>query len=104
MYITILYLHLVMLAKEYKKWPFSGINFSGGFSDLFLEVLTGINSFLKFFMSFLKSIKFPNKKISTCVEVIHLNVCVKCTRKPLVCLYLENQMFFFLGNLILLKA
>ena len=30
------------LAKEYKKWPFSGINFSGGFPDLFLEVLTGI--------------------------------------------------------------
>ena len=32
-----------MLAKEYKKWPFSSLNCSGGFPDLFLEVLTGIN-------------------------------------------------------------
>ena len=39
------------LAKEYKKWPFSGINFSGGFPDLFLEVLTGINLFLRFLYS-----------------------------------------------------
>ena len=31
-----------------KKWPFSGINFFGGFSDLFLEVLTGINLLLRF--------------------------------------------------------
>ena len=31
------------LLQGIKKWPFSGINFSGGFPDLFLEVLTGIN-------------------------------------------------------------
>ena len=54
-------------------------------------------------MSYLKSIKFP-KKISTCVEVILPNVCMQCTQKPLVCLYLENQKLVFLGKLILLKA
>ena len=36
---------LMTLAKEYKKWPFSGINFSGGFPDLFLEVLTVLTHF-----------------------------------------------------------
>ena len=86
------------LAKEYKKWPFSGINFSGGFPDLFLEVLTGINSFLRFLY------ENSQRKISTCVEVIHLNVCTKCTRKPLVSQYLEKQTLLFFGNLILLKA
>ena len=54
-------------------------------------------------MSYLKSMKFP-KQISTCVEVIFPDLCMKCTQKPLVCLYLENQILVFLGNLILLKA
>ena len=42
-----------------KKWPFSGINFSDGFPDLFLEVLTGINSFLKFLYEFSKKYQIP---------------------------------------------
>ena len=50
------------LAKEYKKWPFSGINFSGGFPDLFLEVLTGINSFLRFLYEFSKKYQIPKEK------------------------------------------
>ena len=70
---------LVTLAKEYKKWPFSGINVSGGFPDLFLEVLTGINSFLRFLYEFSEKYQIPKEKYSTCVEVIHLNVCTKCT-------------------------
>ena len=48
-----------MLAKEYKKWPFSGINFSGGFPDLFLEVSTGINSFLRLLNEFSKKYQIP---------------------------------------------
>ena len=60
--IIILYVHLVTLAKEYKKWPFSGINFSGGFPDLFLEVLTGINSFLRFLYEFSKKYQIPKEK------------------------------------------
>ena len=50
------------LAKEYKKWPFSGINFSGGFPDLFLEVLTGINLFLRFLYEFSKKYQIPKEK------------------------------------------
>ena len=50
------------LAKEYKKWPLSGINFSGGFPDLFLEVLTGINSFLRFLYEFSKKYQIPKEK------------------------------------------
>ena len=52
-------LRLVTLAKEYKKWPFPGINFSDGFPDLFLEVLTGINSFLRFLYEFSKKYQIP---------------------------------------------
>ena len=58
-YIIILWLHLVTLAKEYKKWPFSGINFSDRFPDLFLEVLTGINSILRFLYEFSKKCQIP---------------------------------------------
>ena len=61
-YIIILYLRLVTLVKEYKKWLFSGINFSGGFPDLFLEVLTGINSFLRFSYEFSKKYQIPKEK------------------------------------------
>ena len=50
------------LAKDYKKWPFSGINFSGGFPDLFLEVLTVINSFLRFLYEFSKKYQIPKEK------------------------------------------
>ena len=50
------------LAKENKKWPFSGINFSGGFPDLFLEVLTGINSLLRFLYEFSKKYQIPKEK------------------------------------------
>ena len=61
-YIIILKLRLVTLAKEYKKWLFSGIKFSGGFPDLFLEVLTGINSFLRFLYEFSKKYQIPKDK------------------------------------------
>ena len=61
-YIIILKLLLVTLAKEYKKWLFSGINFSDGFPDLFLEVLTGINSFLRFLYEFSKKYQIPKEK------------------------------------------
>ena len=44
------------------------------------------------------------RKISTCVDITLPNVCVKCTRKPLVCLYLKNQTLVFLVNLILVKG
>ena len=37
----------------------SGINFSSGFPDLFLEVLTGINSFLRFLYEFFKKYQIP---------------------------------------------
>ena len=37
----------------------SGINFSDGFPDLFLEVLTGINSFLRFLYEFSKKYQIP---------------------------------------------
>ena len=42
-----------------KKWPFSGINFSGGFLDLFLEALTGINSILRFLYKLSKKYQVP---------------------------------------------
>ena len=45
------------------------------------------------------------RKTSTCVEVILLNVWVKCTQTPLVCLYLKNKMFdFFLIKLDTFKS
>ena len=46
-------------APRNKKWPFSGINFSGGFPDLFLEVLTGINSLLRFLYKLTKKYQVP---------------------------------------------
>ena len=91
------------LLQGIKKWPFSCLNFTGRFPDFFLAVLTDINLFLWFLYELSKSINFPKKK-STCVEVVLLNVCLKCTQKPLVCLYLESWTLIFLGNLILLKA
>ena len=39
---------IIVMFQGIKIWPFSGINFSGGFPDLFLEVLTGINLLLRF--------------------------------------------------------
>ena len=42
-----------------KKWPFSGINFFDGFPDLFLEVLTGINSLLRFLYKLSKKYQVP---------------------------------------------
>ena len=42
-----------------KKWPFSGINFAGGIPDLFPEVLTGINSLLRFLYKLSKKYKIP---------------------------------------------
>ena len=47
------------LLQEIKKWPFSGINVSGGFPDLFLEVLTGINSLLRFLNKLSKKYQIP---------------------------------------------
>ena len=41
-----------------KKWQFSGLNFSGGFLD-FLEVLTGINSYLRFLYELAKKYQVP---------------------------------------------
>ena len=69
------------LLQGIKKWPFSGINFSGGFLDLFLEVLTGINLLLRFLYKLSKKYQLSSslRKISTCVKVILPNVCVKCT-------------------------
>ena len=93
-----------MFLQGIKKWPFSCLNFTGRFLDFFLAVLTDINLFLRFLYELSKSINFPKKKKSTCVEVVLPNVCAKCTQKPLVCLYLESWTLIFLGNLILLKA
>ena len=39
-----------------------GIKFLGGFPDLFLEVLTGINSFLRFLYEFSKKYQIPKEK------------------------------------------
>ena len=47
-----------------KKWPFSDINFFGGFPDLFLEVLTGINSLLRFLH------KLSKKSLKVLIQVI----------------------------------
>ena len=60
---------------------FTGLNCCCGFPDLLLAVLTGITPFLKFLCTckLSKNVKFPFKKMSTCVEVIPSNVCVKCT-------------------------
>ena len=49
-----------------KNWLFSSLNCSGGFPDLFLEVLTGINPFLRLLYELSKSIKFPKKKVNLC--------------------------------------
>ena len=54
-----------MLLQGIKKWTFSGINFPGGFPDLFLEVLTGINSLLRFSYKLSKKHQVP-KNINLC--------------------------------------
>ena len=53
----------------FKNWPFSGINFSSGFPDLFMEVLTGINSFLKFLYEFSKKYQIPKEKYQLVLEL-----------------------------------
>ena len=51
------------------KWPFSSLNCSGGFPDLFLTVLTGINSFLRLIYVFSKKYQIPKEK---CQPVLKL--------------------------------
>ena len=65
--------------KNEKMAVFTCLNCSGGFPDLFLRVLTGITPLLKFLCELSKKYQIPFKKMSTCVEVIPSNVCVKCT-------------------------
>ena len=49
-------------AKEYKKMAVFYLNCSSGFPDLFLEVSTGINSFLRFLYEFSKKYQIPKEK------------------------------------------
>ena len=45
--------------RNLKKWQFSGLNCSGGFLDLFLALLTGINSLLRFLYELSKKYQVP---------------------------------------------